>query len=111
MLPNVIFLRGSLDETLANAAIARLFVASRTSPIGAIELYIDSPGGLVTSALALYDVVQTLGMPVSTTCTGTAGGAAVLVLAAGSRGRRFAMPHARIQLSDDNVDAGASVGR
>jgi ATP-dependent Clp protease protease subunit len=97
-----------LDDTLANAAITQLLLASRTAPEKTIDLYIDSADGLVTSALALYDVLQTLGTPVATTCTGTAGGAVVLVLAAGARGRRAAMPHARIQVSDDPVDMGST---
>jgi ATP-dependent Clp protease protease subunit len=108
MLGNIVFLRGRLDDTLANAAIPRLLLASRTNPAGTIELYVDSAGGTVIAALSLYDVIQTLGTPVSTTCTGTAGGASVLVLAAGTPGRRFAMPHARIHLSDDPVDMAAS---
>jgi ATP-dependent Clp protease protease subunit len=105
MLGNVVFVRGTLDDTLANSAIAQLFLASRTTTGQLIELYIDCQAGTVTSALALYDVVQTLGTPVSTTCTGTAGGAAVVVLAGGTHGRRFALPHARIHLSDDPVEA------
>jgi ATP-dependent Clp protease protease subunit len=105
MLGNLVFLRGNLDDTLTNSAIAQLFLASRTMTGQPVELYIDCDAGAVASALALYDVVQTLGTPVSTTCIGTAGGAAVLVLAGGTRGRRFALPHARIHLSDDPVDS------
>jgi ATP-dependent Clp protease protease subunit len=104
MLGNVVFLRGNLDDTLANSAIAQLFLASRTMTGQPTEIYIDCQAGAVASALALYDVVQTLGTPVSTTCIGTVGGAAVLVLAGGTRGRRFALPHARIHLSDDPVE-------
>jgi ATP-dependent Clp protease protease subunit len=100
----VVFLRGRLDDALANNVIAQLILASRLDSTTSIELYIDSPGGRLSAALALHDFLRTLGMLVSTTCTGTAGGAAVLVLAAGTRGRRLAMPHARIRLGDERVD-------
>ena len=70
-----------------------------------------TPGGSLSAALAVYDVLQTLGAPVSTTCVGTPGGAAVLVLAAGGSGVRFALPHARVHLVEDPVDVAAgSVG-
>ena len=100
----VIFLRGRLDDATANQVMAQLLLMGRTAAGRTIELYIDSPGGSVGAALALHDVMRTLGTPVSTTCVGTAGGAAVLVLAAGARGRRFALPHARVHLADESVE-------
>jgi ATP-dependent Clp protease, protease subunit len=99
----VVFLRGRLDETTANTAVAELLLVSRTAPGLPLELYLDSPGGSLSAALSVYDVVQTLGVPVSVTCMGTAGGAAVLVLAGGAAGRRYALPHARIHLSEEDV--------
>src|SRR5918912_3027332 len=83
----VVFMRGRLDEPLANTVIAQLVLVSRLAPGKPVELYLDSPGGSLSAALSVYDVVQTLGAPVSVTCMGTAGGAAVLGLAGGGAGR------------------------
>jgi ATP-dependent Clp protease protease subunit len=99
----VVFLRGRLDDATANNVIAQLLLVARMAPGRPIELYIDSPGGLLGAALSVYDVMHTLGAPVATTCTGTAGGASVLVLAGGASGRRFALPHARIHLMEESV--------
>jgi ATP-dependent Clp protease protease subunit len=109
----VVFLRGRLDSANANNVIGQLLLVAATSASASrtVELYIDSPGGSLSAALAVYDVLQTLGAPVSTTCIGTAAGAAVLVLAAGGSGVRFALPHARVHLVEDPVDVAAgSVG-
>lgn len=100
----VVFLRGQLDEAVANSVIGQLLLVAQMEPGRTIDLYVDSPGGAYTAALSLHDVLQTLGSPVSTTCTGTAGGAAVLVLAAGAAGRRAALPHARIHLMHERMD-------
>jgi ATP-dependent Clp protease protease subunit len=102
----VVFLRGRLDDATANSVIAQLLLVARTAagPDRAIELYIDSPGGSFVAALGLYDVLQTLGAPVSTICNARAGGASVLVLAGGTHGLRYALPHARIHLTDEPVD-------
>jgi ATP-dependent Clp protease protease subunit len=106
----LIFLRGRLDDALSNSVIAQLVLANSLAKDKAIELFIDSAGGTVNAALALYDVMRTLGTPVSTTCSGTAGGASVLILASGTPARRFALPHARIHLSDDHVDMAPARG-
>ena len=100
----VVFLRGRLDDAAANNAIAQLLLISRTGAGQPIELYIDCPGGSVGSALAVYDSLQSLSAAVSTTCLSTCGGAAVVVLAGGAAGKRFALPHARIHLAEDPVD-------
>jgi len=102
---NIIYVRGQLDETLANAVIPQLLVASRTArPDRGIDLYIDSPGGTPGAALSVYDVMQSLGMIVATTCIGVAGGASVLVLAGGTLGQRYALPHARVHLVDEATE-------
>jgi ATP-dependent Clp protease, protease subunit len=118
----VVFLRGRLDDATANSVIAQLLLVARTSagpgagsphprplPEGegvhsAIQLYLDSSGGSLDAALSVVDVIKTLGAPVSTTCVGRVGGASVLVLAGGASGLRYALPHARIQLTDERVD-------
>jgi ATP-dependent Clp protease protease subunit len=99
-----IFLRGRLDDALASSVIAQLLLAAQLTAQDSIDLYIDSPGGTIGAALGVYDCVKSLGARVSTTCSGTAGGSAVLILAAGAPARRAAMPNARIHLTDDAVD-------
>jgi ATP-dependent Clp protease protease subunit len=99
----VVFVRGTLDDAAANTVLAQLLLVSRISTGGPVEMYVDSPGGSLAGALSVYDMMQTLGVPVATTCVGTAGGASVLVLAGGTRGQRFALPHARIHLLDESV--------
>jgi ATP-dependent Clp protease protease subunit len=104
----VVFVRGRLDDqAVASGVIAQLLLVGRLADGKPIEVYLDSPGGALGVALSIYDVVRSLAAPVSTTCLGTAGGAAVLILAAGALGRRFALPHARIHLADDPVDVRA----
>lgn len=95
-----IFVRGRLDDALASSVIAQLLLPSTDT----VNVYIDCAGGSIAAALTLYDLLGTLGARLSTTCTGTAGGAAVLLLAVGPPGRRVALPHARIHLTDDAVD-------
>jgi ATP-dependent Clp protease, protease subunit len=105
----VVFLRGRLDDATANSVIGQLLLVARTSGSDdkAIELYIDSAGGAFVAALGVYDVIQALGAPVSTICLGSTGGASVLVLAGGASGLRYALPHARIHLTDESVDVPA----
>src|SRR5919202_258685 len=95
----VVFMRGRLDEPLANTVIAQLVLVARLAPGRPVELYLDSPGGSLGAALSVYDVVRTLGAPVSATCTGTAGCAA---------GQRYALPHARVHLTDEEVSIPAA---
>jgi ATP-dependent Clp protease protease subunit len=104
----VVFLRGRLHEATANNVIAQLLLVGNTSSDGGpIQLYVDSPSGSIAAALSVYDVVQSSSSPVSTTCIGTCGGASVLVLAGGAAGRRFALPHARIHLTQESVEVPA----
>jgi ATP-dependent Clp protease protease subunit len=104
----LIFLRGRLDDALVASATAQLLLAGQLPTQDTVDLIIDSPGGSIAAALTLFDLLRTLGPRVATTCSGTAGGAAVLVLAAGAPSRRAALPHARIHLSDDVVDMAPS---
>jgi ATP-dependent Clp protease protease subunit len=105
----LVFLRGRLDDVTATSVVSQLLLVSRTTSAAdkAIELYIDSPSGSPVAALSVYDIVHSLGVPVSTTCIGRVGGASVLVLAGGGAGLRYALPHARIHLSDEQVDVSA----
>jgi ATP-dependent Clp protease, protease subunit len=99
-----VFLRGRLDEATANNVIGQLLLVAGTGPGETVQLYIDSAGGSFGAALSVYDVMRTLGAAVSTTCAGRTGGASVLVLAGGASGLRYALPHARIQLTDERAD-------
>ena len=101
---NIVYLRGRLDEILANTVVAQLLLASQTADAErGIDVYVDSPGGTLGAALSVYDMMQSLGVTVATTCIGTAGGAVVLVLAGGTPGQRYALPHARIHLLEETV--------
>jgi ATP-dependent Clp protease, protease subunit len=100
----VVFLRGRIDDATANSVIGQLLLVARMAPGQTIELYIDSAGGSLAAALGLYDMLRALDASVSTICLATAGGASVLVLAGGAAGLRYALPHARIHLSDEQVD-------
>jgi ATP-dependent Clp protease, protease subunit len=101
---NIVYLRGRLDEILANTVVAQLLLASQTADAErGIDVYVDSPGGTLGAALSVYDMMHSLGLTVATTCIGVAGGATVLVLAGGTPGQRYALPHARIHLLEETV--------
>lgn len=94
----IIFLGGPVIDQVANSIIAQfLFLASR-DPGKDIQFYINSPGGVVTAGLALYDTMQYIKCPVSTVCVGMAGSMAAVLLAAGEKGKRFALPNSEILL-------------
>lgn len=94
----IIFLAGPVDDNTANSIIAQmLFLASRDRKKD-IKLYINSPGGSVTAALAIYDTMQYIDCPISTVCVGLAASAAAILLAAGTKGKRFALPNCEIML-------------
>jgi len=87
-----------MDDTVANLIIAQLLFLEADDPSRDISLYINSPGGVVSSGLAIYDTMQFVKPPVSTICIGMAASMAALLLAAGEKGKRFALPHARIMI-------------
>lgn len=94
----IIFFAGPVDDNMANSVIAQmLFLASKDSKKD-IKLYINSPGGSVTAALAIYDTMQYIDCPISTVCVGLAASAAAIILTAGNKGKRFALPNAEIML-------------
>jgi len=94
----IIFIGGVIDDNLANLVIAQMLFLESEDPEKDIQLYINSPGGLVTSGLAIYDTMQYVKPPVSTLCLGQAASMAAVLLAAGTKGKRFALPHSRILL-------------
>jgi ATP-dependent Clp protease protease subunit len=92
----IIFLGTAISDDIANLVIAQLLFLEAEDPDKEINFYINSPGGLVTSGMAIYDTMQYIKSPIATLCMGQAASMAALLLAAGSRGKRFALPHARI---------------
>lgn len=92
----VIFLGEPVDDSVANTLIAQLLFLDAENSKEDIKLYINSPGGSVTAALALYDTIQHVKADVSTICIGQAASAAAVLLAAGKKGKRLALPNARV---------------
>lgn len=94
----IIFLGGPIEDHLANLIIAQLLFLESEDPEKDIHLYINSPGGVVTAGMAIYDTMQYLKAPVSTICVGQAASMAALLLAAGAKGKRFTLPNSRIMI-------------
>jgi ATP-dependent Clp protease protease subunit len=94
----IIFLGGGIDDHVANLIIAQMLFLESEDAEKDIHLYINSPGGTVTSGLAIYDTMQYLKAPVSTICVGQAASMGALLLASGAPGKRYALPHARIMI-------------
>ena len=92
----IIFLGTPVDDYVANLVIAQLLFLESEEPDKDINFYINSPGGMVTSGLAIYDTMQYIKPDVQTLCIGQAASMGALLLAAGAKGKRFALPHARI---------------
>jgi ATP-dependent Clp protease protease subunit len=94
----IIFLGEPIEDHIANLVIAQLLFLESEDPTKDISLYINSPGGVVTSGLAIYDTMQYLKAPVSTICIGMAASMSSVLLAAGAKGKRFALPNSRIMI-------------
>jgi ATP-dependent Clp protease protease subunit len=94
----IVFLGTPIDDTVANLVCAQLLFLESEEPDKDIHLYINSPGGDITALFAIYDTLKFLKPDVSTFCFGQAASAAAVLLAAGAKGKRFALPHARILL-------------
>lgn len=92
----IIFLGSPIDDDLANLVIAQMLFLEAEDPDKDITLYINSPGGMVTSGLAIYDTMQYIKPNIVTLCMGQASSMAALLLAAGTKGKRYALPHSRI---------------
>jgi ATP-dependent Clp protease, protease subunit len=94
----IIFLGDAIEDHMANLIIAQLLFLEAEDPDRDISLYINSPGGVVTAGLAIYDTMQYLRAPVSTICIGMAASMAAVLLAAGAKGKRYALPNSRIMI-------------
>lgn len=94
----IVFLGGSIDDHMANLVIAQLLFLEAEDPDKDIHLYINSPGGVVTSGMAIYDTMRYIKAPVSTICVGQAASMAALLLASGEKGKRFSLTNSRIMI-------------
>ncbi len=94
----IILLSGPIDDTVANSIVAQLLFLESEDPDKDIHLYINSPGGVVTAGMAIYDTMQYIKPDVSTICVGSAASMGSLLLTAGAPGKRYALPHSRIMI-------------
>ena len=94
----IVFLAGPVTDLNANVVIAQMLYLASKDPKRDIKLYINSPGGSVTAGLAIYDTMQYIKCPISTICIGLTASMAAIILAAGTKGKRFALPNAEILL-------------
>jgi len=92
----VVFIGTEIEDHIANLVMAQLLHLYSENPDKDINIYINSPGGVVTSTLAIYDTMQYVGCDISTVCIGQAASGAAVLLAAGTKGKRFSTPHARV---------------
>ncbi len=102
----IIFLGSDIEDTTADLVMAQLLFLEYEDPDKDITLYINSPGGIVSSGLAIYDTIQFIKPHVSTICIGQAASMGAVLLAAGTKGKRFALPHSRIMLHQPIGGAG-----
>ncbi|MGH8463710.1 MAG: ATP-dependent Clp endopeptidase proteolytic subunit ClpP [Pseudomonas sp.] len=94
----LIFLVGPIDDHMANVVVAQLLFLESENPEKEISIYINSPGGVVTAGMAIYDTMQYIKPDVSTTCIGQAASMGALLLAAGEAGKRYALPNSRVMI-------------
>lgn len=94
----IIFLAGPITDILANSVIAQMLFLSSKDPVKDIQLYINTPGGSVTAGMAIYDTMQYVKCPISTVCIGLAGSMGAILLGAGEKKKRFALPNSQVLL-------------
>jgi len=94
----IVFIAGAVTDTTANSVIAQLLFLASQDPKKDIQLYINTPGGSVTAGLAIYDTMQYVKCPISTVCVGMAASMGATLLAAGAKGKRYALPNSEIML-------------
>jgi ATP-dependent Clp protease protease subunit len=102
----IIFLGGAIDDNVANSVIAQLLFLENSDPKKDITVYINSPGGSVTSTMAIYDTMQFVKSDISTVCVGMAASGAAVILAAGAKGKRFALPNSEVMIHQVMGEAG-----
>jgi ATP-dependent Clp protease, protease subunit len=92
----IIFIGGEIEDDMANLVIAQLLFLQNENADADISIYINSPGGVITSGMAIYDTMQFVGCPVATYCLGQAASMAAVLMAAGAKGKRYVLPNSRI---------------
>jgi len=100
---NIIFIGSGIDDNVANLVTAQLLFLEAEDPEKDISLYINSPGGSITAGMGIYDTMQFIRPDVSTICIGQAASMAALLLAAGTKGKRFSLPHARVLIHQPSL--------
>ena len=98
LLDRIVFISGEVNDEMANAICAQLLFLQSQDAKKEISVYVDSPGGSVTAGLAIYDTMQFVKCPIATYCIGQAASMGAVLLTAGAKGRRFALPNARIMI-------------
>ncbi len=104
----IIILGTAINDDVANAVIAQMLFLEADNPDKDIQLYINSPGGSVSSGLGIYDIMQFVKCDVATTCIGLAASMGSLLLNAGAKGKRYILPHARVMLHQPHIMGGLS---
>eukprot|EP01066_Platyproteum_vivax_P005993 Platyproteum_vivax@DN1850_c0_g1_i1.p1 len=94
----IVFIGTEINDQVANAVVAQLIFLRAEDPKKDISIYINSPGGLISAGLAIYDTMRFLGIDINTYCLGQAASLGALLLCAGTKGKRFALPHSRIMI-------------
>ena len=94
----IVFIGTEINDQVANAVVAQLIFLRAEDPKKDISIYINSPGGVISAGLAIYDTIRFLGIDVNTYCLGQAASLGALLLCAGTKGKRFALPHSRIMI-------------
>ncbi|HYL43379.1 MAG TPA: ATP-dependent Clp protease proteolytic subunit [Ktedonobacteraceae bacterium] len=102
----IIMVNGPIEDTMANLVVAQLLFLAAENSEREINVYINSPGGAVTAGLAIYDTMRSLPCPVSTTCVGFAASFGTILLMAGDKGLRRALPHARVHMHQPLINGG-----
>ncbi len=102
----IIMVNGPIEDQAANLIFAELLFLASESPEREVSMYINSPGGVITAGLAIYDTMRSLRCPVSTTCVGMAASFGAILLMAGDPGRRFALPHAKVHMHQPLIQGG-----
>ena len=100
---NIIFLGSAIDDNVSNLVTAQMLFLEAEDPEKDISLYINSPGGSITAGMGIYDTMQFIRPDVSTICIGQAASMAALLLAAGTKGKRFTLPHARVLIHQPSL--------
>ena len=104
----IVFIGTEINDQVANNVIAQLIFLRANDPKKAVNIYINSPGGIISSGLAIFDTIQYLDCEVNTYCIGMAASMAALLLSAGSKGRRYALPHSRMMIHQPSGGVGGT---